>query len=58
MVQLLQQLLNFLNGDNLVVDGILGTKTYNSVKKFQKNHGLAVDGLFGKKSLAKAKELI
>lgn len=57
-VKLLQQLLNFLNGDKLDVDGILGTKTYNSVKKFQKNHGLVVDGLFGKKSLQKSKELI
>lgn len=57
-VKLLQQLLNFLNGDKLVVDGIIGNKTINSVKKFQKNHGLSVDGLFGKKSLSKAKELI
>lgn len=57
-VKLLQQLLNFLNGDKLVVDGILGTKTINSVKKFQKNHGLAVDGLFGRNSLNKAKDLI
>ena len=56
-VKLLQQLLNWLNGDKLVVDGILGTKTYNSVKKFQKNNNLTVDGLFGKKSLSKAKEV-
>ena len=57
-VKLLQELLNFLNGSKLVVDGILGTKTYNQVKVFQKNNGLSVDGLFGKKSLQKAKELL
>ena len=57
-VKLLQQLLNWLNDDKLVVDGIIGNKTINSVKKFQKNtNGLVVDGLFGKKSLAKAKEV-
>lgn len=56
-VKLLQQLLNWINEDKLVVDGILGTKTYNSVKKFQKNNNLTVDGLFGKKSLSKAKEV-
>ena len=57
-VKLLQKLLNWLNGDKLVVDGIIGNKTINSVKKFQKSYGLSVDGLFGKKSLAKAKEVI
>ena len=57
-VKLLQKLLNWINNDKLVVDGIIGPKTIASVKKFQKNYGLAVDGLFGKKSLAKAKELV
>jgi hypothetical protein len=56
-VKLLQQLLNWINGDKLVVDGIIGNKTINSVKKFQKNNALVVDGLFGKKSLSKAKEV-
>ena len=56
-VKYLQQFLNWVNGDKLVVDGIIGPKTIASVKKFQKNYGLAVDGLFGKKSLAKAKTI-
>lgn len=29
------------------VDSIYGTKTFNSVKKFQKKHGLAQDGIVG-----------
>ena len=57
-VKLLQELLNYINNDKLVIDGIIGNKTKASVKKFQRNHGLIQDGLFGKKSLAKAKEII
>ena len=56
-VKLLQQLLNWINGDKLVIDGIIGNKTINSVKKFQKNYALVVDGLFGKRTLSKAKEV-
>lgn len=56
-VKYLQMFLNWANGDKLVVDGIIGSKTIASVKKFQKNNGLVVDGLFGKKSLAKAKSI-
>lgn len=56
-VKLLQQLLNWINGDKLVIDGIIGNKTINSVKKFQKKYSLVVDGLFGNKSLTKAKEV-
>lgn len=55
-VKLLQRLLNWLNDDKLVVDGIIGSKTIASVKKFQKKVSIAQDGLFGKISLAKAKE--
>lgn len=56
-VKNLQKLLNYINGDNLVVDGIIGNLTIASVKKFQKNNNLSVDGLFGEKSLARAREV-
>ena len=54
-VKLLQKFLNWALGIKLVVDGILGAKTFAAVKKFEKLTGLAQDGLFGKKCLAKAK---
>lgn len=53
--KLLQELLNWLNSDSLVCDGIIGDKTIESVKKFQKENKLTADGLFGKSSLEKAK---
>ena len=34
------------------VDGVYGTKTFEAVKKFQKNNGLTVDGVAGSKTLA------
>lgn len=54
-VKNLQKFLNWATGANLSVDGIIGTKTINAVKSFQKNVGVPQDGLFGKNSLAKAK---
>lgn len=56
-VKKLQQFLNWAIDTNLVVDGELGTKTFNAVKAFQKKYELKVDGLFGKGSLAKAKNI-
>lgn len=57
-VKLLQKLLNWLNGCNLSVDGIIGDKTVQQIKNFQSANNLSIDGLFGKKSLAKAKEIV
>lgn len=54
-VKYLQELLNWINNDKLTTDGILGNKTIEAVKKFQKEYKLTVDGLFGKSSLEKAK---
>lgn len=34
------------------VDGVYGSKTYEAVKKFQKNNGLTVDGIAGSQTLA------
>lgn len=34
------------------IDGIYGSKTFEAVKKFQRNNGLAVDGIAGTKTLA------
>lgn len=56
-VEFLQYLLNWLNDAKLKIDGIIGRKTINEVKTFQKNYGLKVDGYFGKASLKKAKEV-
>lgn len=55
----LQELLNWILDIKLIVDGIIGDKTIEGVKKFQKEfqkeYKLTVDGLFGKKSLEVAK---
>lgn len=54
-VKHLQKFLNWANGSNISVDGILGDKTIAQVKSFQKKVGIYADGLFGKASLNKAK---
>ena len=54
-VKNLQKFLNWYGSYSLVVDGDLGAKTFEAVKKFQKAEKLTVDGLFGKDCLAKAK---
>ncbi len=54
-VKYLQQFLNWANDAKLAVDGVVGPKTIEQVKKFQKTVGISVDGKFGNASLAKAK---
>jgi N-acetylmuramoyl-L-alanine amidase CwlA len=54
-VKNLQKFLNWAVNSKLAVDGIIGTKTINVVKTFQKKVKISADGLFGKDSLAKAK---
>lgn len=51
-VKVLQANLNY-NGYNLVVDGIFGNQTLNSVKDFQGKNGLKADGMVGPKTVAK-----
>jgi peptidoglycan hydrolase-like protein with peptidoglycan-binding domain len=46
-VKELQNLLNYVYGPDLKVDGIFSTQTEATVKKFQKNNGLVVDGIVG-----------
>ena len=45
--KLVQHILNAL-GYNLVVDGIIGTKSVAAIKNYQSKKGLVVDGLVGK----------
>ena len=54
-VEKLQLFLNWYGDYELVIEGVVGTKTIDAVSSFQKDMGLAVDGLFGKKCLAAAK---
>jgi peptidoglycan hydrolase-like protein with peptidoglycan-binding domain len=49
-VKHLQNLLNYVYGPDLKVDGIFGAKTEAAVKKFQKDYGLTVDGIVGPKT--------
>jgi peptidoglycan hydrolase-like protein with peptidoglycan-binding domain len=46
-VKQLQNLLNYVYGPDLKVDGIFNTQTEATVKKFQKDNGLIVDGIVG-----------
>ena len=55
-VKKLQAFLNWSLDLKLVCDGILGAKSQEAIKQFQKKVGIKADGLFGKSSLAKAKE--
>lgn len=56
-VKRLQKFLNWAVNAKLSVDGSLGKKTSDAIKKYQKTYGLTVDGFFGKKSLDKAKTI-
>lgn len=56
-VKRLQKFLNWAVNAKLVVDGSLGQKTSDAIKKYQKTYGLKVDGFFGKESLEKAKTI-
>lgn len=55
-VKKLQSFLNWSLDIKLSVDGIIGNKTINAVKDFQKLVKITRDGKFGKTSLKKAKE--
>ncbi len=39
-----------------VIDGLVGNKTVNAIKKFQKDNGLVADGIIGDKTMAKLNE--
>ena len=54
-VRWLQWALNDKLGLQLVVDGVFGENTYNSLISFQKANGLAVDGIAGKKTISALK---
>lgn len=41
-----------------VIDGKMGPKTKDAIKKFQKAHGLKADGVAGKKTLAELNEYL
>ena len=51
-VEYLQRRLNGIGFGSLVVDGIFGVATEESVKKFQKENGLTVDGIVGSQTWA------
>ncbi|NEQ72419.1 MAG: peptidoglycan-binding protein [Okeania sp. SIO2C9] len=51
-VEYLQRRLNGIGFGSLVVDGIFGVATEESVKKFQKYYGLTVDGIVGSQTWA------
>jgi hypothetical protein len=55
-IKLLQTTLNKLYGLNLDVDGMLGPKTRDAVRRFQAEHGLQVDGVPGPITKQKLKE--
>jgi peptidoglycan hydrolase-like protein with peptidoglycan-binding domain len=50
VVRVLQETLNNA-GYKVNVDGMYGDKTFEAVKKFQKNNNLISDGLIGKETL-------
>lgn len=56
-VKYLQNLLNYIYGPELNIDGIFGTKTETAVKKFQKDYGLAVDGIVGRNTWNKLEQI-
>ena len=45
-VKTIQRIL-YLNGENIIVDGIYGNKTKEIIKKIQKNNNLKIDGIIG-----------
>lgn len=54
----LQRDLNYVLGTNLVADGVVGAKTVEAIKQFQKMVGLKADGVYGPASYAKMKALL
>jgi hypothetical protein len=55
-VKNLQELLNWINGGSLTLDGIIGDKTISAVKSAQKKLGVKQDGIFGKQTLEASKK--
>ncbi|MEM7727089.1 MAG: peptidoglycan-binding domain-containing protein [Cyanobacteria bacterium P01_A01_bin.45] len=56
-VEYLQRRLNGIGFGSLLVDGIFGVATEESVKKFQKYYGLTADGIVGSQTVAKLKSI-
>ena len=54
-VRWLQWALNDKLGLQLVVDGVFGENTYNTLIRFQESHGLVADGIAGKNTIAALK---
>lgn len=54
-VKKLQKFLNWYGGYGLVVDGIIGRKTIDAVRRYQGREKLRIDGCFGKESLKRAR---
>lgn len=50
-IRAIQELMNWITGSSLVVDGKYGQKTAAAVASAQRILGVTVDGLFGKKTL-------
>ena len=57
-VKKLQKDLNFVLNSKLTVDGIFGTKTKETLKKFQKSQKIEIDGIYGNNSYKKMKNKI
>ena len=56
-VKYLQNLLNYIYGQNLKLDGIFGAATEASVKRFQKEENLVVDGIVGPKTWQRLEQI-
>lgn len=53
-----QWYLNAVSNAKLSVDGIIGRKSLDAIKSFQKSHGLSVDGICGVQTRGKLKALL
>ena len=56
-VKILQQRLNRIMTCNLVVDGIIGTRTQKCITDFQKKYNLEIDGIAGPQTCGKLTKL-
>lgn len=56
-VEGLQGRLNSLNYDAGPIDGVMGPRTRDALRGFQRDHDLAVDGVYGPESQAKLEEV-
>lgn len=57
-VACMQKCLNKIMGTNIATDGIFGSNTEATLRKFQKKYGLAVDGVYGNMSASKMRVLL